>query len=342
MVGKAQSTMRYILHSGDYSYEVIRRKLIDHFHGDETRETSLKKFMKMKRKPGEKIYDFAIRLKERFKYAYPKEHGDETFEVILKEKFIDGLDEKLQMKVKYKQYENFDDLVAAARKYSTRIEGLNSDTRDKHDFINAIHHVNMPPNVEIVEIKNAIEKQIESVNAIATAMKQGMQDNVSALKNGMQENASGQNELASQMQEITKAVSFLLAKDVKRHMQKKEQNNSSGIPFSPFVYKSDEQNQQYFNKCSQPSSSLRRQQSHLTDFNQQPRGTWQFDRDPISCYYCGEKGHTQNTCYALRRQKICTVQTRFCCLCRMVGHKSYQCPQQLEFSGTDTLVSLSP
>ena len=142
MVGKAHSTMKYILHSGDYSYDVIRRKLIDHFHGDETRETSLKKFMKMKRKPGEKIYDFAIRLKEQFKYAYPKEHGDETFEVILKEKFIDGLDEKLQMKVKYKQYENFDDLVAAARKYSTRIEGLNSDTRDKHDFINAVHNVN--------------------------------------------------------------------------------------------------------------------------------------------------------------------------------------------------------
>ena len=56
----------------------------------------------------------------------------------------------------------------------------------------------------MLTIKNIIEKQIESVNAIASAMKQGMQDNASALKHGMQENASGQNELASQMKKLLK------------------------------------------------------------------------------------------------------------------------------------------
>ena len=44
MSEKAQRIMKYILSNGDDSYKSIRERLLDHFHGDETREKSLKKF----------------------------------------------------------------------------------------------------------------------------------------------------------------------------------------------------------------------------------------------------------------------------------------------------------
>jgi hypothetical protein len=72
MSEKAQRIMKYILSSGDDSYKSIRERLLDHFHGDETREKSLKKFKKAVRKPGEKVYDFAIRFRELFQRTYPK------------------------------------------------------------------------------------------------------------------------------------------------------------------------------------------------------------------------------------------------------------------------------
>jgi hypothetical protein len=77
MTDRAQRTMRYILNSGNEDYIGIKEKLVDHFHGDETTEKSLKKFKKAAKKPGEKIYDFAIRLKEMLRYAYPKKFEEE-------------------------------------------------------------------------------------------------------------------------------------------------------------------------------------------------------------------------------------------------------------------------
>ena len=46
MSEKAQRIMKYILNSGDDSYKSIRERLLDHFHGDETKEKSLKKLKK--------------------------------------------------------------------------------------------------------------------------------------------------------------------------------------------------------------------------------------------------------------------------------------------------------
>ncbi|EFX75207.1 hypothetical protein DAPPUDRAFT_323389 [Daphnia pulex] len=212
MTDKAHRTMKYILHSGNDRFETIKEKLLDHFHGDETTEKSLKKFKKAKRKPGEKIYDFAIRLKELFRYAYPKNYEEDSFQIILKEKFIDGIDEKLQMKVKYKEFRTFDELVAATRKYSVRMEAIESN-KERHEFVNAINQTSHPNNSEIQEIKQIVREQHETVNAIASALKQGNKQ--------AEETASDQSEIANCIQELSKAVSFLLTKDGKQqHVQK--------------------------------------------------------------------------------------------------------------------------
>ena len=111
------------------------------------------------------MHDFAIRLKEIFQRTYPKNYEEDSFQIILQERFIDGLDEKLQKKVKYKEFETFDDLVSATRKYSVRMEAIESH-REQREFVNAIKHVDNPNESEIKEIK-------QIVNAIATMLKQG-------------------------------------------------------------------------------------------------------------------------------------------------------------------------
>ncbi|KAK4013322.1 hypothetical protein OUZ56_025556 [Daphnia magna] len=77
-------------------YESIKEALLDHFHGDKNVDLYLKKLKKAKRKPSEK-------------------------------KFIEGLDFKLQAKVKYKEFRDFNELVAATRVYASRLEAFETD-----------------------------------------------------------------------------------------------------------------------------------------------------------------------------------------------------------------------
>ena len=83
---------------------------------------------------------FPFVLKSYFKFACLKNYEEESFQIIPKEKFIDGLDEKLQMKVKYKEFGTLDDLVAATRKYSVRKEAIESHG-ERHDFANLIKQI---------------------------------------------------------------------------------------------------------------------------------------------------------------------------------------------------------
>ncbi|KAI9551038.1 hypothetical protein GHT06_011464 [Daphnia sinensis] len=107
---RAFSVIQSICKTYPHNYVTIREAPLDHFHG-----------MRI-RKLGEKIVDYALRLQEIFKRAYPVGNTERSFAVILKQKFIDGLDSKLQSKEKYKDFRTFNDLVAATRVYTLRLE----------------------------------------------------------------------------------------------------------------------------------------------------------------------------------------------------------------------------
>jgi hypothetical protein len=329
MTDKAHRTMKYILHSGNDKFEEIKEKLLDHFHGDETTEKSLKKFKKANRKPGEKIYDFAIRLKELFRYAYPKNYEEDSFQIILKEKFIDGIDEKLQMKVKYKEFRTFDELVAATRKYSVRMEAIESN-KERHEFVNAINQTSHPNNSEMQEIKQIVREQHETVNAIASALKQGNKQ--------AEETATDQSEIANCIQELSKAVSFLLTKDGKQqHVQKQvtfqnqmpnfqptypNNGNSLRLPYKPFISNNTQPNQPFYNRPSwqprpprsqqwQPNQNAFQQPGFRPNFptpfqipNQPSTPTQQFTRFPLICFSCGVEGHVKNNCPVPRQQNF--------------------------------------
>jgi hypothetical protein len=184
MTDRAQKVTKYVLESGADEYTTVKARLIDHFHGDETVEKYLKKFEKASKKPGEKLCDFAIRLREIFKYAYPDAYTQDSFQIILQHKFIDGLDEKLQIKVKYKAFKTFDELVAEARKYSVRFEAIEGND-ERYKFVNIINRPSdskQRDNLKLVELKQLIENQHESVNDIAEKQTESVNALVAAWK----------------------------------------------------------------------------------------------------------------------------------------------------------------
>ncbi|KAI9558384.1 hypothetical protein GHT06_015159 [Daphnia sinensis] len=101
LTDRAFSVIQAILKDHPHDYGSIIEALLVHFHGDENVDLYLKKFNKAKRKPGEKIVDYALRLQEIFRRAYPVGHSEKSFAIILMQKFVEGLDPKLQAKVKY-------------------------------------------------------------------------------------------------------------------------------------------------------------------------------------------------------------------------------------------------
>ena len=61
-------------------------------------------------------------------------------------------------------------------------------------------------------------------------------------------------------------------------------------------------------------------------WNQYPVLQQQFNEIGRKCYFCGEQGHTQTTCFMKRRTEF--AQSPICCLCKRMGHKSFECPLQ--------------
>ncbi|KAK4013423.1 hypothetical protein OUZ56_025977 [Daphnia magna] len=160
LTDRAFSVIQAILKDLPHDYESVKEALLDHFHGDENVDLYLKKFNKAKRKPGEKIVDYALRLQEIFKRAYPVAHSEKSFAIILMQKFIEGLDPKLQTKVKYKDFKDFGELVTSTRKYASRLEALETD-RERQEFIRSSDGTHGTNSAELTELKQMIVDQKE-------------------------------------------------------------------------------------------------------------------------------------------------------------------------------------
>ena len=221
MTDKAHKVIKYIVDNNPKKYDAIKEKLLDHFHGDETVEKYVKKFNKAHRKSGEKISDFAIRLQDIFKHAYPDSHAEASFKVILKQTFIEGLDEKLQLKVKYKDYDTFDELVAATRKYSTRMEPV-ENSRENHEFVNAINQTSKSHT--ILEMKKLIEKQNETIIAIASGFRFDNRQPVSS---------SDKNNFTAHLAKLAEALETLLRREEQPFAAHSQNHPQEAAPWPP-------------------------------------------------------------------------------------------------------------
>ena len=360
MTDRAQKVMKYILESGADEYDSVKEKLMDHFHGDETAEKYLKKFKKASKKPGEKIYDFAIRLKEIFKYAYPDAYMQDSFQIILQQKFIDGLDEKLQMKVKYKTFQTFDELVSETRKYSVRLEAMEGN-KGNHEFVNQISRSSdksqLRESLELVELKQIIEKQnekhSESVKAVVAALKDEFKSNSAAL-------CTEQSDMSLRMLELTKAMNYLLGngndqgsrppKNVSFQLLDQQQGQMpSGLSFHSSQKYTNEPGQHFYDKSIwqprppyQPINQHGNRPSFPPGQPLFPQGQPPFSpgqprfpsdnsvRPTKICNFCKRRGHTQDVCFQYQRLVLEGAQPPVCYFCRQIGHLAYQCPTRFQ------------
>ncbi|KAK4027292.1 hypothetical protein OUZ56_016303 [Daphnia magna] len=323
---RAFSVIQAILKENPDDYASIKESLLDHFHGDENADLYLKKFNKAKRKPGEKIVDYAHRLQEIFKRAYPMGYGEKSFTVILIQKFIEGLDSKLQSKVKYKEFKDFNDLVASTRVYALRLEALETD-RDKNEFIRKIDGSYESKDAELKEIKQIIIDQKELMtNAVA---------NIRLGNRQVEEPKNKSDEIKNVLHELTQAVKKLQfdAKDGVSYtpntpfrkqvsFQTPTFNREKNWNYSPSRFGSNDNNTQQFsrfpNKPRNFTSSFSKPSSDSPYRPSQPL---------MTCNFCGFRGHTQSTCRKFQRQNLEQAQPPICYSCREIGHKSNNCPK---------------
>ncbi|KAK4029016.1 hypothetical protein OUZ56_022032 [Daphnia magna] len=324
LTDRAFSVIQAILKEHPHDYESIKEALLDHFHGDENVDLYLQKFNKAKRKPGEKVVDYALRIQEIFKRAYPVGHSEKSFAVILMQKFIEGLDSKLQTKVKYKEFKDFNELVAATRVYALRLEALETD-REKQEFIRSIDGSQDTSSAELKEIKQMIIDQKEAVNKAVANIRHGDKPVVEKkteseeIKDVLNELIQTVKKLQLNKNDVSYPANAAYRKQVSFQTPTVNQY-SNGRPFPP-RFPNNSGNRQFSNTQNRPTNATPSFPRSSNDTNNRPT------QPSIICNFCGYRGHIQSNCRSYQRQQLEQAQPPICYSCRDIGHKSNNCPK---------------
>ncbi|KAK4030300.1 hypothetical protein OUZ56_023298 [Daphnia magna] len=300
---RAFSVIQAILKEHPHDYESIKEALLDHFHGDENVDLYLQKFNKAKRRSG---------------------HSEKSFAVILMQKFIEGLDSKLQTKVKYKEFKDFNELVAATRVYVLRLEALETD-REKQEFIRSIDGSQDTSSAELKEIKQMIIDQKEAVNKAVANIRHGDKP-VGEKKIESEEIKGVLNELIQTVKklqlnknDVPYPANAACRKQVSFQTPTVNQY-SNGRQFPPH-FPNNSGNRQFSNTQNSPTNttpSFPRSSNDTNNRSTQPS---------IICNFCGYRGHIQSNCRSYQRQQLEQAQPPICYSCRDIGHKSNNCPK---------------
>ncbi|KAK4027402.1 hypothetical protein OUZ56_016448 [Daphnia magna] len=160
MSGEAYDLLQNILESSDtYEYEDIKKLFQENYHGSEDIDFYQNQLDEIQRK-----------LKTLYTRAYPSNNQETPEEKttqlrLLRQKFLQGLEPELQNIVRHKSVSTFEELVSITQKYAKRVQ---SDTieKDKRIFVNAVASTQNE-----TSILQAIEKQSEHINSIASCLK---------------------------------------------------------------------------------------------------------------------------------------------------------------------------
>jgi hypothetical protein len=265
MSGEAYDLLQNIMESGTQEYSSIKSYFQENFHGDEDSDYYQTKFDEIQRKPKENILNYAFRLKTIYQRAYPSNKLESAEEKatqlrFLRQKFLQGLEHELQHIVRYKKVFSFEELVAVTQKYAKRVQ-LDQHSKDQKVFVNAVAANDQKDSL----IVQAIEKQNETICAIATSLKMGNKPAEANVYNNSVQNSNFDNRL----DRLTESII-----DLRGLMQANMETNISLNQNS--VGQSNQQNHQ----TSAPRNNFNKQRPN-TRF-QQPVGreTYLFDSQP--------------------------------------------------------------
>ena len=319
MTDKAHDILQNMLESHTQDYEEIKKLLQQRFHGNETKDFYQKKFENCERKPQESILDYAFRLKTIFNRGYPPDSGETASEEatrtqFLRQKFLQGLEPSLRNKVRYKITKTFEELVNETHKYAIRMDE-DREEKDKREFVNAVSsgskHLEAPGLKMII---TAIEKQNETVNAIANSLNQGGRSFEKP-----KENVSDKNSIQILTDSITKLVDSLSQLQTPHNKQPNAGQNQNSF----------RSNRPINNNYIQQSSF---ETQNMTECNDSPRQSSFDNRNRptqqnrlVTCNFCGKLGHIKQNCRTFQRQAMEKAYPPVCYTCRQIGHISTNC-----------------
>jgi hypothetical protein len=210
------------------------------------------------------------------------------------------------------------------------------NTREKQEFVNAINQTSESHSMQEMkqETKQLIENQKEIVNAIASGFR---------LDNRQSVGNSDTTTLTAHIAKLTEAMATFFRGEEQPFATHSQHHPQQAAPWPP--------SQHPFNSESHtprhsygPATHTYEETPPSYDWTTGQQYEPQAPPPPIPeesdqlqkiCYFCGETGHTQITCYEKRQTEY--AESPICCLCRQMGHKSHQCPNNnhtLEFPYT--------
>jgi hypothetical protein len=176
---------------------------------------------------------------------------------------LQGLEHELQHIVRYKKVFYFGEFVAVTQKYAKRVQ-LDQNNKDQKVFVNAVEANDQKDSL----IVQAIEKQNETIFAIATSLKMGNKPAEANVYNNSAQNSNFDNRLDRLNESIIKLGGLMQA-----NMETNNSLNQSSVG------QSNQQNHQ----SSAPRNNFNKQRQN-TRF-QQPVGRETYVFDSLPSHY---------------------------------------------------------
>ena len=252
---------------------------------------------------------------------------------ILRQKFLQGLDQALRNKIRYKPFTTYETMVADTNKYALRMENEREETH-KREFVNAVNGHSGPS--EIQKLQDMIQEQQEKICALT-----------------MKKTDDSGFDLHAEVRQLSHNVARLMEQFNNRtnnsNFRTKSQEYNERPPNSLFRHR---QERQSYDRPSQtydrPRISPFSKRPSIVHFEtppttatchfcgikghlmkdcrklqQRPAGN---ETPTITCQFCGNDGHNQEECRKRQRKIYEEKKPPICYTCRAIGHRSTNCP----------------
>lgn len=172
LTGIAAEALDDYVRSGKTTYSTIKLRLMERFHGHETRLMYSQEYKNCRMQPSELAIEYACRLKKLFYLTFPLTDADKAntdtlnkLEEVLKDKFVDGLSFEIRHRVRDKSFKTFDELVKYTSNKSSYYEDEKKDKEERKRIANIYDNESGRDRqqVALVEEIRAIRSEIQAI-----------------------------------------------------------------------------------------------------------------------------------------------------------------------------------
>ena len=165
-------------------YKEVKARLMRLFHSMETRSQRSVEFHNMSREPEENMRRYANRMRKAFHLAYPLINKNDlstnaSREQMLMDRFIEGLQPDLQIRLKHKDFHSFEKLIDKAELLAMAME--EAQTRSRIHAVYAAREESTSSS-ELARVVEALERLTEKIEKKASTHNDEIQNSLALMK----------------------------------------------------------------------------------------------------------------------------------------------------------------